>query len=281
MKSTIQLTKLRLDGGTQPRVRIDMDVVRDYAERIKAGDDFPPVDVFHDGAEHWLAEGFHRYHAYKEAGHKVVPCTIRKGTVRDAVLFSCGANGHHGLPRSTKDKRKAIETLLKDEEWGKNTDRWIADHVLVDHKTVASVRAELGNFPNSNEKRTGKDGKSYPASKPPKSKPEPAETNEPEYTCPNCQGHEADDDGDCASCHEPAEPPQPEPDAEPEGGYEPVEAKKHLDKLADLIGKAAREHAAAVKILGPSQAMGAVFSGLDTASIALTKFRAAFKRNVK
>lgn len=161
------MTKLRLDGGTQPRVRIDMDVVRDYAERIKAGDDFPPVDVFHDGAEHWLAEGFHRYHAYKEAGHKVVPCTIRKGTVRDAVLFSCGANGSHGLRRTNADKRRAVETLLKDDEWGKKSDKWVAEQAAVSDMLVRDVRRQVQDSCTSkcDSKRTGKDGKSYPVAK--------------------------------------------------------------------------------------------------------------------
>lgn len=120
---------------------------------------------------------------------------------------------------------------------------------------------------------------SSPAPSPEPPKPDATATETHAYTCPNCQGHEQDDDGDCAKCHEPAA--ESEPESEPSGGYEPIEAKKHLDKLADLIAKAAREHAEAVKILGPSEAMGTVFSGLDTASIALTKFRNAFKRKVK
>lgn len=234
MKSTIQLTKLRLDGGTQPRVRIDMDVVRDYAERIKAGDDFPPVDVFHDGAEHWLAEGFHRYHAYKEAGHKVVPCTLRKGTVRDAILFSCGANGAHGLRRSRDDKRKAVHTLLADEEWVKYSDRKIADICCVGADMVGDARRQLSlNDSPAKATRIGKDGRSRPAAQP--SKPEKATTSATvsyPFTCPNCGGHSQDDDGDCGKCCEPAEPPKPvKPETNDIG-----RAKASIDSLvAELI----------------------------------------------
>lgn len=162
MKATIQLSKLRLDGGTQPRVKIDHDVVSDYVERMKAGDDFPPVDVFHDGKDHWLAEGFHRVYAAKERGDKTVPCTIRKGTLRDAVLFSCGANASHGMRRTNPDKRKAVMTLLQDDEWSKFSDRKIAELCCVDHTTVGDYRRQLGESPSSNgsEKRTGRDGKS-------------------------------------------------------------------------------------------------------------------------
>ncbi len=168
MDATIQLTKLRLDGGTQPRVKIDLDVVRDYAERSKAGDDFPPVDVFHDGAEYWLAEGFHRYHAQKENGGKTISCRIRKGTVRDAVLFSCGVNSHHGLRRTTADKQKAVRTLLCDAEWSKNSDRWIADACGVGADMVGTARRQLSESDSSNGKRLGKDGKSRPATQPAK-----------------------------------------------------------------------------------------------------------------
>lgn len=44
---------------------------------------------------------------------------VRKGTVRDAILFSVGVNDTHGKRRSNADKRAAVLTLLQDEEWGK------------------------------------------------------------------------------------------------------------------------------------------------------------------
>ncbi len=168
MDSAIQLAKLRLDGGTQPRVKIDTDVVDDYAERIKAGDEFPPVVVFSDGAAHWLAEGFHRYHAHAKAGKKTIRCDIRKGTVREAILFSCGANVAHGLRRTNPDKQRAVMTLLKDEEWAKYSDRKIADICCVDNSTVSSYRKQLleSNSSAQQPKRIGADGKLRPATQP-------------------------------------------------------------------------------------------------------------------
>lgn len=167
MKTGIQLSKLRIDGGTQPRVKIDTEVVVEYADRIAAGDDFPAVEVFYDGVDYWLAEGFHRYHAHVKAGKKTISCNVRKGTVREAILFSCGANSAHGLRRSTKDKQRAIETLLNDDEWSKYGDRKIADICCVSDKTVGAVRERLrcGNSAPE-KKRIGADGKSYPATQP-------------------------------------------------------------------------------------------------------------------
>ena len=162
MIESLQLKKIRLDGGTQPRAKIDTDVVTDYAERLDSGDEFPPVEVFHDGACYWLADGFHRYHANAKAEKKSLRCNVRKGTVRDAILFSCGANISHGVRRTNKDKRQVVETLLADAEWVKYSDRKIADICCVSHPFVADVRSQVV-IVTTCETRTGSDGKSYPA----------------------------------------------------------------------------------------------------------------------
>lgn len=57
------------------------------------------------------------YHAYRAAGVDEVPAEVRTGTLRDAVLYSVGANAAHGLRRSNAGKRRAVETLLADAEW--------------------------------------------------------------------------------------------------------------------------------------------------------------------
>ncbi len=47
------------------------------------------------------------------------------------------------------DKRRAIERLIRDEEWSKWSDRKIAKVARVDHKTVGKIRRDLlgGEFP--------------------------------------------------------------------------------------------------------------------------------------
>jgi hypothetical protein len=140
---TLALDAIRIDGGTQPRVRIDEETVAAYAERLDALDEFPPLVVFFDGADHWLADGFHRWHAHRKAGLTTAEVTVRAGSRRDAVLFSVGANDTHGLRRTTADKQRAIETLLQDPEWAAWSDNAIAKACAVDHKTVAARRMAL------------------------------------------------------------------------------------------------------------------------------------------
>jgi hypothetical protein len=64
---------LHTEGGTQPRVCLDDDVVERYAEAMVADLwDFrkssAPITAFFDGATYWLADGFHRVAAAKKAG---------------------------------------------------------------------------------------------------------------------------------------------------------------------------------------------------------------------
>lgn len=145
----LALGAVRIDGGTQMRVALDEAVVAEYAQTIVAGTDLPPIVVFFDGSTCWLGDGFHRFHAYRKAGALEIPADVRGGTKRDAILHAVGANASHGLRRSNADKRKAVETLLKDEEWVGWSDREIGRQCAVDHKTVGRLREEhLGNSPD-------------------------------------------------------------------------------------------------------------------------------------
>lgn len=144
----IGITLVRTNGGTQSRAEINQAAVAEYAEAMQDGAEFPPLVVFYDGEDYWLADGFHRYDAYMRLGKRSVPVEIHQGTRRDAILYSVGANARHGLRRTNADKRRAVMTLLNDEEWGKWSDSEIARRCEVDHKTVAAYRSSLGNFPS-------------------------------------------------------------------------------------------------------------------------------------
>ena len=126
---TLEIALVRIDGGTQVRAKLEQTLVEDYAERMEAGDVFPPVIVAFDGEHYWLADGFHRLHALLELKRTTIECRVFDGTVRDALLIALKANSAHGLRRSNADKRRAIAMVLADEEWSKKTNRWIADEI--------------------------------------------------------------------------------------------------------------------------------------------------------
>ncbi|MBI1338294.1 MAG: hypothetical protein GC164_15230 [Phycisphaera sp.] len=142
-KQTLHLDQIRIDGGTQPRVSIDEQVVAEYAELYSSGVDLPPVTVFFDGATYWLVDGFHRYWANKRINSDHVFAHVHHGTQRDAILYSVGANADHGLRRTNGDKRKAVLTMLEDGEWSMHTDHEIARQCRVTQPMVTKYRASL------------------------------------------------------------------------------------------------------------------------------------------
>lgn len=145
-KKMIDLSKIRIDGGTQPRNEINEAVVSEYAEAFRENATFPPVVVFFDGTEYWLADGFHRTHAARHVGLAGIEAEVREGTRRDAVLYSVGANAAHGLRRTNADKRKAVLMLLEDAEWSQWSDQQIARYCAVSPTTVGTVRRSLSNL---------------------------------------------------------------------------------------------------------------------------------------
>ena len=203
----LNINAIRIDGGTQPRERIDMEVVGDYAEAVKVGIEFPPVIVFHDGAEHWLADGFHRWHAHKAAEKASILADVRAGTLNDAQLYAASreANGTHGLRRSNADKRLCVlMTLGASPDW---SDSRIAEHVGVDHKTVAAHRPSiLGISQDTPVTRTvERAGKTYqqdtsrigkaaaaPVAPPPKAEPKRAPWDKPAEPAPADDDHMAE-----------------------------------------------------------------------------------------
>lgn len=135
---------IRIDGGTQSREKIDEGVVADYASLIEDGTVFPAVRVYFDGVNHYLADGFHRYHAHRKAGKGAIEADIEKGTLRDAILYSLGANHEHGLRRSNADKRKAVQAMLDDFEWQEWSNGEIARRCHVSEFLVATMRGADG-----------------------------------------------------------------------------------------------------------------------------------------
>ncbi len=160
-RKSLNISQIRRDGGTQPRAALDPDTVRNYAEAYSRGEELPPVDVFHDGSNYWLADGFHRTQGAEDAGQDEIDATIRQGTQRDAVLYSVGANATHGLPRSDEDKRRAVMRLLEDDEWSTWSDRKIAEATRTSHPFVGKLRREVYGDDIPAERTVERDGQQY------------------------------------------------------------------------------------------------------------------------
>lgn len=160
----MDIQKIRTDGGTQPRAEVNWLIVADYAEQMQEGAHFPPVTVFYDGTDYWLADGFHRVAAAKKIGLLQFDTDVKQGTQEDAIIASCAANATHGLRRSNPDKQRAVETMLRVRPGWSN--RQIADHCAVHHDMVGTIRAklELTGGIRQSDVREGRDGRVYDTS---------------------------------------------------------------------------------------------------------------------
>jgi len=137
----LRIDSIKLDSDLQPRVALDQGTINEYAEAMRRGDEFPAVVVFHDGADYWLADGYHRYAAAKKADAKELSAEIRTGSKEDALKFALSANATHGLRRSQADKRRAVVIALK--RFGHLSNRELGRMTAVDDKTVGKYREKL------------------------------------------------------------------------------------------------------------------------------------------
>lgn len=178
----LNLNVLRIDGGTQSRAVINQEQIDNYAQDMAAGDKFPDVTVFFNGLEYYLADGFHRYFATKKLGKTSIGCNVATGTLREAILFSKGANADNGLPRTNADKRKCVNGMLDDFEWCDWNNVEIAKACRVSAEFVRKVKAERNIKSESVKYKMG--GKTFerkPTKETISNKTEPAKEEEFKY----------------------------------------------------------------------------------------------------
>jgi len=172
----LKLESIVVDGGTQFRAATNDAKVTEYAGLFSESKGWPfstPCEVFFDGLSYYLVDGFHRYFGAKRAERKELECNVRNGTLRDAIKFALSANAKHGLHRSNDDKRKAVLFALDDSEWGKLSNRLLAEMCGVSEFLVRDIRGSIKSHLEEKETRLGKDGKQQPASKPKPAKSSP------------------------------------------------------------------------------------------------------------
>jgi hypothetical protein len=169
--SNLAFSKIRMDGDAQMRAKLDEERIAEYAERIKAGDKFPPIVVFYDptAGDYWPADGFHRIEAAKRAGLTYFPALKKPTTGKYAGMdarraarwyAATEANHNHGLPYSNKDKQRAVDAVLQDPKGAQLSDREIARMCRVSHTLVSGRRAKLtGKLCQSGDTRRGGDGR--------------------------------------------------------------------------------------------------------------------------
>lgn len=139
---SVPLDKIFVDNSLQIRCENDGDQIDNIKEAMEQGAEMPPIDLFaKDGfadPSYLIGDGWHRYHAAVELKRKEIRAIIHPGGRPAALKHALGANSAHGLRRTNKDKRNAVEIALK--EFPKLGDRAIAKLCNVTHPFVIKLR---------------------------------------------------------------------------------------------------------------------------------------------
>ncbi len=200
-----------LDERCQARATVDHEAVAEYAEAYGAGATLPPLEVWSVSGKLYLVDGFHRFPAAAKAGVTFLRVrVVGQGTLDEAVWYATSVNQTHGVRRTNEDKRRAVRMALESPIGQEQSTAALAQHLGVSRPFVAKLRSEWeaaqtaarapqgatvapsapaapeGSEPPpqgatvapSAPKRTGRDGKRYPARLAPE-EPTPTPTAQP------------------------------------------------------------------------------------------------------
>lgn len=137
----IPLSEIVTDAGTQVRVQPDDATVADYAQQMTDGAQFPPVVLFHDGNQYFLADGFHRVLAARRNDWREIDADVRVGTKIDALWFALSANKANGRRLTEADKTHAVTLALQ--QWPEKLQREIAEQVGCSESLVSKAALRI------------------------------------------------------------------------------------------------------------------------------------------
>lgn len=137
-----------IDSCTDFFTREDIkdEVIEEYSELIADGVEFPPIKVFKDEKtqKYTKIDGFHAYHAALKAGLDSIDIeVIDKKSELDRFIEGLKNNAKHGLPLTSKDRRKNIVRILSNKDGWDWSDAHISKIVGTSDRTVANVRKTL------------------------------------------------------------------------------------------------------------------------------------------
>ncbi len=149
----------------QSRAETNYDLVDEYTEMMRSGTEFDAAQgIRNDSGQVFVWDGLHRGEAARLAGTMLL-VEVKAGTQQDAEWLALSANQKHGLRRTHKDKQRIVRNALLHPFGASLSDREIARHCGVDHKTVGKTRTELeatGEIPQLDTRRVTKaSGETY------------------------------------------------------------------------------------------------------------------------
>jgi hypothetical protein len=129
----------------QARVRTDPEHVQRIANgmvarRTDGAQPTEPIVVFLIHGEHYVVDGHHRHGAHEKLRWPSILAYVIKGTWREAIEFSAGANLENSSPTTRDDRLKALEMLLTLPEHASTPIKELGDLVGLSPYTVRHAR---------------------------------------------------------------------------------------------------------------------------------------------
>jgi hypothetical protein len=148
----------------QSRVATDDNLVNEYAAMMRDGVEFDAAQGVIDGeGQIFVYDGLHRGEAAKRAG-VLLQIEVRPGAKEEAEWLALSANQKHGLRRTQADKQRVVRSALLHPRGANLSDREIARHCGVDHKTVGKIRKEMelsGEIPQIDRRTVTRGDQTY------------------------------------------------------------------------------------------------------------------------
>ena len=146
----VKMSALRADQKYQPREELNGEEVKNYAELLKDGHEFPaPTVIDNHDSTYSLISGFHRFAAHK-LNHSIdIDVEVLDLNPLEAVVEAIQSNSKHGLKYTNEDKHRCIKLILEFEDASKWSDNQIAKICGVSNHLVKKVREETGLSPKS------------------------------------------------------------------------------------------------------------------------------------
>ena len=113
----ISLEKITWDEKIYPRTGVDWITAHKYAEAMKAGEVFPPIDVVlnpNAPGEYIGLDGRHRYTARQKNHEKTIDVRVMHLTGIDRYLHAIKTNLKHGRPLSMQERLQIAKRLQED-----------------------------------------------------------------------------------------------------------------------------------------------------------------------
>jgi hypothetical protein len=101
--------------------------VKQYEQAMRAGAEFPAIEVALINGKHYLIDGQHRLRAASGVGKATIGALVHKLTWAQASSRAAVANTTHGRPLREKEKAKALAAFLRDPESDKMSLQEVVD----------------------------------------------------------------------------------------------------------------------------------------------------------